>query len=51
MPRRMRGMAGLAAPCRIGIGGGGATQGISLRQAVDLGVTAFRLLDLRQQQP
>ena len=47
----VRGMAGVASPDRIRLGRGGATQRIALRQPPGLGVTAFRLLDLRQQQP
>ena len=44
-------MAGVTAPGRIGIGGGSTAQRITLRQTTSLGVTAFRLLDLRQHQP
>ena len=51
MPRRVRGVAGNAVPCRVGVGGSGASQRVPLREAARLAVTAFRLLDLRQQQP
>ncbi len=48
MPGRVRGMAILAHPTRIGVGGGGLAQCIALRAPARFGVTALLLLDLGQ---